>query len=59
MTITTKKKDNMVLLNNGIIMEIKAMHFDKDDGSLLKLTIEGEIWKKKKLLYKFPCKSDT
>lgn len=57
MKITTKRKDNMVLLNNDVIMEIKFMYCNKDDDPFLNLTIEGKIWKKKKLLYKFSCKS--
>lgn len=33
------------------------MFCDENNCSLFNLIIEGEIWKKKKLLYKFPCKS--
>lgn len=57
MTIATKRGDNMVLLNNGIIMKITSIYCDKDDDSLSNIIIEGEIWKKKKLLYIYPCKS--
>lgn len=55
--ITTKRQNNMVLLNNGIIMEISSMYSDEHDTSLSSIMIEGKIWTKAKLLYKYPCKS--
>lgn len=51
MTIATKRGDYMVLLNNDIIMKIKSIYCDKDNDSLSNIIIEGEIWKKKIILY--------
>jgi len=58
MTIATRKRDNMILLNNDIIMKIKLIYYNKDDDIISNIIIEGEIWKKKKLLYTYPCKSN-
>lgn len=57
MTIATNKGNNMVLLKNNTIMKIKSIYCDKDDDSLSNIIIEGEIWKKRKLLYTYSCKS--
>lgn len=57
LTITTKRQDNMVLLNNGIIMEIFSMYSDEHNTSLSSVIIEGKIWRKAKSFYKYPCES--
>jgi hypothetical protein len=57
LTITTKRQDNMVLLNNGTIMEISFMYSNERDTSHSNIVIEGKIWTETKLLYKYPCKS--
>lgn len=58
LTITTKRKDNMVLLNNGTIMEISSMYNDEHDTSLSNIVIKGKIWTETKTVYKYPCKSN-
>lgn len=58
MTITTKRRDNMVLLNNNIIMKINSMYCDEDNELLSNVIIEGKVWTKYKLLYTYPCKSN-
>ena len=58
LTITTKRPDNMVLLNNGIIMEISSMFSNEHNTSLSSVRIKGKIWRKAKSLYKYPCKSN-
>jgi len=47
MTIATRKRDNMILLNNDIIMKIKLIYYNKDDDIISNIIIEGEIWKKR------------
>ncbi|KYN09647.1 hypothetical protein ALC57_18167, partial [Trachymyrmex cornetzi] len=53
--LTIKTPNNVVLLNNGYVMKIKAIYGSEATAS--SISICGKIWKLKKKIYSFPKKS--
>lgn len=53
-TLSLKSPDNVLILNNDIIFQIKRMsHFENT------VRLEGSIWTIKKAIFNYPCNSAT